>query len=395
MSYLNEIFYWLSLAIFILLALQAAYLLLFALAGCIRRLSPPGDALKQGSFAIYIPSYKEDAVIVDTAIAALTLNYPQDKRHIVVIADSLQQETLERLRLLPIQVVEVQFEKSTKAKALNMAMQQTENDYDYALILDADNVCKEDFLHRMNDALVSGYQVVQGQRVAKNTDTGFAYLDALSEGINNHIFRKGHRALGLSCAIIGSGVALDFSLFKEIMPEITAVGGFDKEMELRLLRKRIKFEYAERAIVYDEKIAKQGNFENQRRRWLSAQVHYMQRYLIDGFVQLGKGNVDFFDKVIQTLLLPRVLMLGITGMLFLLSLIPGAGLPVVYWFGLCVATYAAVMISVPRRYVNKQLLTAILNLPLAFFSMFKLLFKLKGANKTFIHTPHGEPNSVG
>ena len=178
------------------------------------------------------------------------------------------------------------------------------------------------------------------------------------------------------------------------MPEITAVGGFDKEMELRLLRERIKFEYAERAIVFDEKIAKQGNFNNQRRRWLSAQLHYMQRYLTDGFVQLGKGNVDFFDKVMQTLLLPRVLMLGITSILFVVSLFPGVGLPMFYWLGLCAATCAAVLISVPRKYFNKQLLTAVINLPLAFFSMFKLLFKLRDANKTFIHTPHGEPASI-
>ena len=167
MNYLNEIFYMFSLAVFALLALQAAYLLLFAIAGCFGSNSPTVTATKPGNFAIYIPSYKEDAVIVDTAVAALMLNYPPDKRHIVVIADSLQPVTIEQLRALPIQVVEVQFDRSTKAKALNVAMQQTENDFDYALILDADNVCKEDFLYRIDDALNSGYRVVQGQRVAK------------------------------------------------------------------------------------------------------------------------------------------------------------------------------------------------------------------------------------
>ena len=389
MYYLTEIFRLIAITIFVILALQVIYLLIFALAGRIIPLKKYPPQKKQGSFVIYIPSYKEDAVIIETATAAVTLNYPEDKKWIVVIADSLQAETLEKLRLMPIQVAEVSFEKSTKAKALNVALQQTVGDYDYALILDADNICADDFLQKMNDVLQTGFQVVQGQRVAKNTNTTLAFLDAVSEGINNHIFRKGHRALGLSCAIIGSGMALSFNLFKQIMPEITAVGGFDKEMELRLLKKRIRFGYAPEALVYDEKTAKQGAFDNQRRRWLSAQVHYMKKYLFEGFVQLLKGNIDFFDKVIQTLLLPRILLLGIIPVVFVLSFIPGVPIARIYWWILLIVTYLSILISVPPKYFNKQFLKAVCSLPGAFLSMFKLLFKLKGANKSFIHTPHG------
>ena len=389
MHYLTEIFRLLAITIFVMLALQVLYLLIFALAGRIIPLKKYQPQKKQGSFVIYIPSYKEDAVIIETAMAAVMLDYPEDKRRIVVIADSLQAETLEKLSLMPIQVVEVSFEKSTKAKALNVALQQTAGDYDYALILDADNICADDFLQKMNDVLQTGFQVVQGQRVAKNTNTTLAFLDAVSEGINNHIFRKGHRALGLSCAIIGSGMALRFNLFQQIMPEITAVGGFDKEMELRLLKQRIRFGYAPAALVYDEKTAKQGAFDNQRRRWLSAQVHYMKKYLFEGFVQLLKGNIDFFDKVIQTLLLPRILLLGVVPIVFILSFIPGVPVARIYWWLLLIVTYLAILISVPPKYFNKQFLKAVCSLPMAFLSMLKLLFKLKGANKSFIHTPHG------
>jgi cellulose synthase/poly-beta-1,6-N-acetylglucosamine synthase-like glycosyltransferase len=393
MIYLKDLAAIMAILVFALLAFQAVYLFIFAFAGRFFRLKTYPGSAAIGSFAIYIPSYKEDAVIIDTARAALTIDYPAGLARVIVIADSLQPATLVTLRALPIQVVEVSFEKSTKAKALNAALAQTTGDFDYALILDADNVCAKDCLYRLNDVLQSGLMVVQGQRVAKNTNTTFALLDAISEGINNHIFRKGHRALGLSCAIIGSGVALNFALFKEIMPEITAVGGFDKEMELRLLRRRICFGYAERALIYDEKTAKQSTFENQRRRWLSAQVHYMRTYVGDGFLQLFKGNVDYFDKVIQTLLLPRILLLGITPLAVLISLIPHSPLSPFYWLGLLLVTYLAVSMSVPSQYVNRQLLKALAGLPMAFMSMFRLLFKLKGANKTFIHTPHGEVKS--
>jgi hypothetical protein len=39
--------------------------------------------------------------------------------------------------------------------------------------------------------------VVQGHRAAKNTKD-FAMLDAISEEINNNIYSKGHRAIGMS-----------------------------------------------------------------------------------------------------------------------------------------------------------------------------------------------------
>ena len=115
----------------------------------------------------------------------------------------------------------------------------------------------------------------------------------------------------------------------------------------------------------------------------------MKKYLVEGFVQLFKGNIDFFDKVVQTLLLPRILLLGIVPFVFVLSFIPGDAVSPIYWCLLLIITYTSILISVPAKYFNKQFLKAVCSLPMAFLSMLKLLFKLKGANKTFIHTPHG------
>jgi hypothetical protein len=40
---------------------------------------------------------------------------------------------------LPIKLIEVSFDKSTKSKALNKAMATLDQDYDIAVVLDADN----------------------------------------------------------------------------------------------------------------------------------------------------------------------------------------------------------------------------------------------------------------
>jgi hypothetical protein len=45
--------------------------------------------------------------------------------------------------------------------------------------------------------------------------------------------------------------------------------------------------------------------------------------------------------------------------------------------------------AVPAKFYSLKVLKSIILIPGIFFKMFLLLFKLKGANKTFIHTPHG------
>ena len=60
-----------------------------------------------------------------------------------------------------------------------------------------------------------------------------------------------------------------------------------------------------------------------------------------------------------------------------------------YWFTLLLLIVAAFGLAIPPKSYNKQTFFALLSLPKAFISMFVSLFKLKGANKKFIHTQHG------
>ena len=112
--------------------------------------------------------------------------------------------------------MEVSFEKSTKLKSLDEAFKRIKGEYDVCLICDADNILAEDALQRINHYFWLDVKAVQGQRVAKNLDTPFAILDACSEAVNNHIFRKGANAMGLSSSVIGSGMGFDFAMIRDI-----------------------------------------------------------------------------------------------------------------------------------------------------------------------------------
>lgn len=399
MQYIRLLFHFIEILLYSYFLLSTLYVFIFAVCALFYKPAKISSNQPFRKIAVLIPGYKEDKVIVDVARQSCQQNYPSSYYDIIVIADSFRPDTLENLALLPVKVVEVSFEVSTKTKALNTAMNQLSTEYDIAVILDADNIMEPDFLNKINEAFGTGAKILQAHRIAKNTNTPIAILDAVSEEMNNTIYRKGHRAAGLSSALIGSGMAFDYTLFKERIAEIQAIGGFDKELELTLLRDGYTIEYLDDAIVADEKVHKTEVFQNQRRRWLSAQFVYAGRFIIPGVKLLvTKGKLDFFNKVVQQLILPRLLLLGVSFLFTLLYFIGSlltdltdiTALNYQCWLGSFLLLSISFAIAIPRSYLNRRTFKALLSLPRLFITMFLLLFKLKGANKRFIHTEHGE-----
>lgn len=378
----------------VLTGIATLYILVFAFAGLFYSDKRYPESKKSRKIAVLIPGYKEDNIIIEVASAALKQDYQTGNYDVVIIADSFRNDTLEALRKLPVKVIEVSFDISTKSKALNKAMAQLTG-YDIAVVLDADNVMEPDFLSKINNVFDYNFIAVQGHRTAKNLNTSLAVLDAVSEEINNHIFRKGHRVLGLSSAIIGSGMAFDYEFFKNLMSKITAIGGFDKEIELKMLKEGHKIEYLDNALVYDEKVQKAEVFSNQRRRWLSAQLHYFRLDFMKALTALfTKGNIDYFDKAIQFIQPPRILLLGAVILFsalfltlnFLIGLANGYS---VTWIVILVSCVLAFLFSVPGSFYNIRTLKAMLSLPAGMLLMLGSLLRIKGANKKFIHTQHG------
>jgi cellulose synthase/poly-beta-1,6-N-acetylglucosamine synthase-like glycosyltransferase len=400
---MNSIFYSgflvFQLIVLILIALPTLYIFIFALAGIFFRQKPYPENPVVRKISVLIPGYKEDDVIMEVAHDALNQDYPHNQYDVVIIADSFQTETIEKLKQLPIIVIEVKFDKSTKSKALNKAMEQLDNSYEIAVVLDADNVMAIDFLKKVNAAFDRDFMAVQGHRAAKNMDTTLAILDAASEEINNHIFRKGHRVLGLSSAIIGSGMAFKYDFFKNMMASVKAIGGFDKEIELKMLRNGHKIDYLHDAIVYDEKVQKAEVFSNQRRRWLSAQLHYFRKDIGSSIKDLLlHGNIDYFDKAIQFIQPPRILLLGmviIAGVVFPLAnyFIGAADFYSFISLVVIILCVLAFLFSIPHSFYNIQTLKALASLPKGMLLMLGSLLKIKGANKQFIHTKHSAVKS--
>jgi cellulose synthase/poly-beta-1,6-N-acetylglucosamine synthase-like glycosyltransferase len=210
----------------------------------------------------------------------------------------------------------------------------------------------------------------------------------MSEEINNNIYSKGHRAIGMSSRLAGSGMAISYQLYKNTMSKIDSVAE-DKELELLLLKKGYKFEYRDDAICYDEKVSQAKVFNNQRSRWIASQYHYFKTdFLTAVWHLITRGNVDYFDKAFQMMLPPRLIL---PGFLFVAAIIAFFLSPHFYfyvWIGLFVANILSFAISIPGKFYSVQMIYAVMQLPKAFFGIFIALFKMKRATTTFIHTPH-------
>jgi len=369
--------------------ISVLYLFVFSLTGKLfykKNMSVSVEPIKR--IGVLVPAYKEDGIILATARNLVQLNYPSELYDVFIIADSFQEETLKQLRELPLCVIEVSFDKSTKTKALNAGFSYIKKEYDIALICDADNILANDFLRILDHSFSNGARAVQGRRVAKNLDSSFAILDACSEAINNNIFRKGANALGLSSAVIGSGMAFEFEKIKNILGEIDAVGGFDKPLQLKIVEQGIKIQYLEEALIFDEKVDSSYAFKQQRKRWVSSQFIYLKKFFMPAVKQLAKGNLSYFNLAIaNNLVLPRAFLLLILPALVVVTLFISpswAMLFTVIW----ILYLFSLFLALPAMLVNKDLFYAIFKLPKAIGAMIAALFEMKKANKTFIHTVH-------
>lgn len=383
----------LNLIFFIAFALGAAtviYLLFLAICGkyLYRNRFTVNDKPPSARIAILVPGYKEDGIILSTAQSLQRLDYPASLFDIYIIADSFQPQTLEELYRMPVNVLEVSFSRSTKTKALNAAFEKISRPYDLALVLDADNIPSRDFLKKVNAAWIMGARAIQGRRVAKNLDTSYAVLDACSEGINNHLFRKGANGCGMSSSIIGSGMAIDFEKVKNILSKVEATGGFDKVLQLEMVRQGMRIEYLHDALVFDEKVNSSHAFKQQRKRWVSSQFIYLRKYFLEGIRQLFKGNISYFDlAIVKNLILPRAFLFVLFPLLFLFSLAMGIGWTLAS-LALGIAYVASLWLSLPVELMNRDLVNALWRLPQAIGLMVGTLFGIRKANQTFIHTIH-------
>ncbi|HJF71316.1 MAG TPA: glycosyltransferase [Butyricimonas virosa] len=382
---IQEALYIFEYICWILASIAVAYPLIYSLASLGTRKSYYPTANKLHKFAILFPAYKEDRVIIPVVESFLQQHYPQELYNVIVVSDHMQNPTNERLSQLPITLLQANYENSSKAKALNFAMNHFGRDeFDAVVILDADNVVDSNFLTEINKVFDAGVQAIQAHRTAKNRNTDIAVLDGLSEEVNNSIFRRGHVRLGISSALIGSGMIFNYQWFHDNVKHLITTGE-DKELEVLLLKQRIFIEFLDEVYVYDEKTQGKKGFYNQRRRWLATQFAQWERVFKDLPRAILSGNLDYSDKLIQWMFPPRLILFG--GIIVMGSIMQIIDWPLALkWWALFLIMGVTLCLAIPDKLVDDRFKKSINKLPLLFIMMVVNLFRMKGMNKKFVNT---------
>ena len=349
--------FWLILFIidwllFGIVALAVLYMLIYTIASIFYTKRDVPKTKQLNRFIILIPSYNNPGV-VQTVKSVLAQSYPMRLFDVTVISDHNDEMTNFRLAQEPVTLLTPIFEKSTKAKALQLAVNNLPQFkiYDIAIVLDGGSVVDTDFLEKMNEAFeAAGTKAIQAHRISRNRDSTAARMGAVFEEINNTIFRRGHIALGLSAGICGGGYAMDFNWFKDNVFKLKTQWEV-KEWESLLMRQNVFVDFFDDLFVYDEKKRTPEEFNHERLNWIKAQIHaaFKNIHYLPGAILNRRYNR--IDKVVQWLLIPRMLMMAIiVGM----SLI----LPVIYtslvfkWWALFAITLLICAIATPDYLVD-------------------------------------------
>lgn len=348
--------------------------------------------------AVLFAAYKNDEVIVESVKRALQWQFDFGTYSVEVLGDHLLPETIAELNALGAEVLPLAWENSTKIKSIKewVIKQSNKADFTHVLTMDIDNWAEKNVLNSWYKqtppaAIFSTAQ--QLERTAEGTETEVGLMDEFSERWNNRIFREGAAGWGTNPALIGSALMMPMSDFCHFHEKIEAVGGYDKQLEIDFFKEAYSVLYLHGVKIFDEKVAQMNHLENQRKRWVSAQFVFL-------FQNIGVAlksvvtKPGLFYKTLQYALIPKVLHLSLSV------------LCLVFWGALIYLNVEVYQLSHALVIINtvllfwvfalsfsaKELLQIIPKLlvigPRLFLTYVRIIFKLKGANKKFIHTPH-------
>ncbi len=359
------VFEFIETLLFALSAFTVVYHLFYSImGGMLKRSDKYNDSRTKHRFAVIIPAYKDDEYIQKAVFSILKQEYPIDCYDIYVVSEQMSEQTNSFLSEQPITLMQANFHgKGTKMKAVKAAIKHLpEGLYDMVLIMNADNTVEPNFLEMMNDAYSSGSNAIQAHRIRLERSNNSSMLNAISDEINNCIYRSGHVNLGLSSSLNGSGMAFDFDWIKGIIDQVND-NDDEKAFEALLLRDRIYVDYLDKAIVYATRKENRRKFYTQRRNWIIAHYHslFTNLHRLPGAIL--SGNFDYADRILNWITFPRTLLLIVIAVMGFVSSW-SYWLDGIKWWMLVLVLLLAMAFAIPDYLVDNKFNKAIKSIPI-------------------------------
>lgn len=171
-------------------------------------------------------------------------------------------------------------------KDLAQTIQELDSDQYQLVVLLSDSACElsPQFLDKIYNAYDAGIQAIQLHTIIKNRKGIRTRFCAISEEINNSLFKRGNTQLGFSAALFGKNMVMDLKWLQKNQRSIKT------NLERKLFRQRIYIEYLPNVIVYCES-APTYPYRKRIRKELS--------FL---FPSILEGNWNFCNRIVQQLI---------------------------------------------------------------------------------------------
>lgn len=253
-------------------------------------------------FAVLIPARYESAVITDLLDSLDKTDYPKDLFHIFVIVESLDDPTVNIVK--NYSNCSIFLRKNLNLKSKGYALDECVKDiiaskqqFDAYLVLDADNIVSKNFLKRMNDAYIEGYDLAVGKRDNKYWNSScISACSSLTFNIVNFI-NKFKFNQNKTILITGTGFYIKANIMNAEQGWIFRSLTEDYEITNYAVCKGLKTSYVEDAIFKDEQPDSLKVSIIQRSRWVKGFFTVLKKYTpIKRKIRKNK-KLSFMDSI--------------------------------------------------------------------------------------------------
>lgn len=371
--------------------LQSSFLLLiFCIKRIFRKSNPvvageEEEGSKKHSFAAIITAHKNLTLVPPLVDSLLKQNY--EDYVIYIVADACDEQSLE-YNDPKVKFLKPVTHLNAKIRSIDYAINHFIAPHDALIIFDTDNLVHPDYMQILNHYFNQGHRAVQTNLQPKNTDTLYARLDTAGNLYNNFSDRLMRKELGLSANIWGLGIAMETSLYKEIIYQ-HFLGGFDKKIQADIVKRIPLLAYAPEAMVYDEKIDNGDALEKQRTRWINAYFKYFKYGWDVLLTGLKRGSFNLLYFGINLLRPPLFILLGSAFAFAIINLLVSVAWTK-FWIGAILAFVVSFFLIVLVMQKDKKIFSALFYLPFFVLRQVKALLKIKAANKSFLQTENNK-----
>lgn len=366
---------------FILLLIYAGTRLL----GLRPRPTPFRAIRKQYQFGIVITAHRETDLI--PPIIDSLLKQTHRRFNVYVVADDCDIRHL-HFRDTRIHLLKPPTALNDQMASLNYGLQHLTDQDEVLVIFDPDNLVHPDFLHTLNAFYNSGCSAVCGRMRSKNSQAAYEQIDSMGASLSNFIERDMRSLLGLSSNISGSGISVHKHLYRTIeYDERSKTGGFDKQLQLGIVKNIRRIAYARDAVFYDEKVGDGQNFERQRIRWIAAHFKFLGNAfdLLWTGLRRRDGNLIYFAyNLVRP---PYFILLTLSCFMMVTDWFIDPRLSFAWLAGLAAFTLSFLLI-VTKDMTHRSLTRMILYIPRIFYRQLRALARLKLNKRSLLKTSH-------